>query len=160
MHHSTIRTLSAKERYESHLLSLYGPKPDNPFTLLREAVGLSHEELARRCFSTKQALIRLEQGCYEVPPQTVIDWWLNNYGLELNISELGLLDSYEQFQDETRRRHRQFFGPSLTFGMGVTHPHPLKQLRAKCYTGEGASVTEVAKALCIQQQTLSYWEKN
>ena len=156
-----MATLSAKERYESHLISLYGPKPVNIFTSLRESIGLSHAELGYKMFTTKQSLIRLEQGLFESPLPAALDFWVDNY---TGVTYSSLVDQYENYQDLMRKRHHHFFNvPVVPYAYElkgrVGDPHPLKQLRQRCYGGTGASVTEVAKALCVNQATLQYWEK-
>ncbi len=112
-------------------------------------------------FASRQALIRLEQGCFESPLPVAVDFWVKNadrYDLGI-VTEGRLMGDYETYQDAIRQRHRHFFGELLEVHTELNNPHPLRQLRNRSYGGMGCSVTEVAKALCINQSTLQHWEK-
>lgn len=150
-----VLKVNARTRYESHLDSLYGPAPLNPFTRLRNSLELSHEELARQMYTSKQSLIRLEQGCYDKPLPVAVDWWVN-YGA---VTELQITDAYEEFQQLTRTRHHQYFGPELQIDYtSVIADHPLRQL-CNSHPYFPVNVTEVAKSLCLPQATLQHWQK-
>ncbi len=161
MNHQTLARNESRAAFEQSLVDSYGPRPINPFTALRNRLGWSHETLARKMFASRQALIRLEQGCFELPLPVAVDFWIKNadrYDLGI-VTEGRLLGDYEEFQSLIRQRHHKFFGQSLEVHTVANASHPLRQLRLLCYGGMGASVTEVAKALCVNQSTLQHWEK-
>ncbi len=135
MHHTTITRNESRAEYESRLVDTYGPRPDNPFTLLRQRMNWSHEELATKMFASRQALIRLEQGCFESPLPVAVDFWVKNadrYDLGI-VTEGRLMGDYETYQDAIRQRHRHFFGELLEVHTELNNPHPLRQLRNRSY---------------------------
>ncbi len=161
MLHTTISRNDSRDAYEADLVESYGSRPENPFTTLRKRMEWSHETLARNMFASRQALIRLEQGCFESPLPVAVEYWVKNadrFGLGF-VTEGRLTGDYEEFQSLIRQRHHKFFGQSLEVHTVANAPHPLRQLPLLCYGGMGASVTEVAKALCVNQSTLQHWEK-
>lgn len=136
---------------------------DNIFRSLRQASGLSHDLLAKRCGVSKRALIFLEQGLYEQPLPRVVEFWLDEGGSLLgvrnsgiHISELSLVHGYEQFQEDTRNANRLLFGanfPDLSYGPGSLHPFTNLRLLIN-ESGVG-----VARRLCVPQSTLNLWER-
>ena len=169
MNHTTLKVLDSKAEYEARLVEQYGPKPVNVFKSLRQSIDVSHETLARMMFVSKQCLIRLEQGCYEEPLPIVVDFWTNKR--DMGISELRLRHQYEDFQEQTRLRHKGYFGSRISPGAELVpiekgFAHPLVWMRmAPRHKPDntpcrdfGVSVTEVAKALCVSQATLQHWE--
>lgn len=140
----------------------------NIFKILREASGLSHAKLAVLMRTSKHALIRLEQGLYDKPLPTALEFWLNEgrflpgiKNSEIRLTELVLIDGYESFQEQTRQRSYHYFGPNL-INLQYTGwaPHPLIQLenRAK-ELGLPYSEIGIAKALCVPQATLNLWKR-
>lgn len=140
----------------------------NIFKELRVASGLSHARLALLMNTTKHALIRLEQGLYDRPLPTVVNWWLSEGRFlpgvkqaDIRITELTLIDGYEEFQDEQRRRSYRYFGDGfnhLTYSAGS--PHPCVQLEALArLSGLPCSEIGIAKALCVPQSTLNLWKR-
>lgn len=123
----------------------------NPITEQRNELGLSHEVFANKVGCTKQAIIRLEQGCYEQILPAVLLFLVNDIGC----NELSLVDAYEGFREDTRKQHYRYFGDFApdTFS---TLLHPFICLRHNV----NASTTKVAKDLCLSQATLSHWEKH
>lgn len=147
MKHTTRTLLTALEQEEDARLAEFGPPPVNVFKELREAQSLSHQSLAMKCYVSKLALIRLEQGCFSDPLPSVIDYYVGR-----GESELRLRDAYIEFQQETRRRHYLLFGSDLTFDLSLPL-HPLRQLR------RGINPTDLSKRLCLPQATIEHFEK-
>lgn len=125
----------------------------NPFKDLRLRVGISQYELARRIKITKHAILRLEQGMYESPLPTVVTYWLDTIP---GLSRSQLLNQYEQFQIATREKNGRFLG-DFDFTNLHTSQHPLTWLRERCRPA--LNVTQVAKALCISQPIVYYFER-
>lgn len=147
MKHTTKSLLTSESEAESERINLYGPPPTNIFKELREAQHLSHQALANKCYVSKLALIRLEQGCFSDPLPSVIDYYVNR-----GESELRLRDAYIEFQQATRRRYYLLFGESLDFDLSLPQ-HPLRQLR------KGINPTDLSKRLCLPQATIEHFEK-
>lgn len=148
MNYATAPVLKRKSNAEAERFVTFGAPPVNLFKSLRQNLDLSHEQLGRLMLLSKQALIRLEQGTFERPLPTAVDWWVNNHG----ISELQLVDAYEGFQEAVRARHTRLLGPLVSVTC-VGSPHPLRQVRKEY------SLSEVSKMLCLPQATLQYFEK-
>jgi len=125
-------------------------EPVNPFRALRLREGFTVQAFADKCGVSKQALIRLEQGTYNEPLPSVLDYVVDQYCL----SHLGLCSDYAEYQDKQRQRYTRLFGdfPSVW----STSTHPLRQLRMAV----GLNPTEVSKALCFPQATLVHWEQH
>lgn len=145
-----------------------GEAVPNIFKELRVASGLSHQKLAQLMNTSKHALIRLEQGLYDRPLPTVVEFWLNEgrflpgvKNSEIRITELTLVHGYEEFQDEVRRRSNRYFGHSLSdLVYSSVCPHPLIQLEDKArLLGNPHSEIAIAKALCVPQSTLNLWKR-
>lgn len=126
--------------------------PINPFQYLRVKHHMTHAELAKAMYISKQALIRLEQGTYDVPLPAALNYWTGVH----EVSELSIVDAYENFQQEMRRAHVMLFGPDLKVDAERVF-HPLGQLRKRAKFGE-LNQTELAKVLCIGQSTIQRWE--
>lgn len=118
--------------------------------------------------TTKHALIRLEQGLYDRPLPTVVQFWLSEGRFlpgvkqsDIRITELTLIDGYEEFQDETRRRNYRYFGDGfnhLTYS--ASSPHPCIQLEDIARSlGLPCSEIGIAKSLCVPQSTLNLWKR-
>jgi DNA-binding XRE family transcriptional regulator len=140
------------------LTNLTNPtQPINPFKAIRESIKdpttgrhISHAALAKRIGCTKLSLIRLEQGTFNDPLPTVLDYFIKQ-----GYNYLSLTDGYINFQHQTRLQNCYLFGTSLT--IDVSSPdHPFKQL----YTRVHSNPTEVSKRLCIPQATLSKFERD
>lgn len=123
--------------------------PINPFKDIRQRANLSQYELARRAGVTKHAVLRLEQGMFNDPLPTLVAYFTNTF----NVSRTSLVRQYEAFQIETRENNARLLGDLLqTVPQGV---HPLTYLREKA----GFNPTSLAKALCLSQSTIGYFEK-
>lgn len=174
MNYRTAPTNSAKAKLEAERLKLHGPPPTNPFKQLRLDHGFTHDNLCSRIFISKQALIRLEQGTYDSPLPSVLEWWANHVCKSSDcpankstlrpgepIGELYLRDSYAEFQQRQRGRYKLCFGPSLEYDADELHrifnvgDHPFGVMRDRAFM----SRTEVAKSLCIPQATVEHFEK-
>lgn len=145
----TQRALKPHARIEAERTNLYGPPPINYLRRVREAADLSVQAMADKVGVTKQAMIRLEQGTYQTILPAVLDYYVANYP----DSELSLVDAYESFQEQMRKRHFKYFGDDLSTGPADQY-HPFIKLRARI----GVNPTEVAKALCIPQATIIHFE--
>lgn len=140
--HSRNRRLSARE-------SQLGPAPNNFLKELRESLSYTVQGAADEMGISKQALIRLEQGTFEHILPRALNWYLIKFG----VSELTLTDSYEEFQNKTRQRSGRLLG-DLNVPLD-TPEHPLRYLRRL----HDINPTELAKALCIPQATIVYFER-
>jgi transcriptional regulator with XRE-family HTH domain len=126
----------------------------NPFRELRTRQGISQYELARRAGISKHAILRLEQGCYAEPLPSVLEYFLKYF----DIPQYKLLEQYREFQYNIRFSNALLLGDSLTERL-LSCPvglHPLTYLRE----GVGLNPTQLAKALCISQSTIVYFEKS
>lgn len=162
--------VDARTRYESNLVSLYGPKPTNPFTHLRKSQNFTHDHLSELSFIHRLTLIKAEQGIFAEPTPALVEFWVSYYNqhtmpndlqriFNAGVSELAIVDRYENFQDEQRRRHHQYFGPRLNANLERDdNLHPLRQLRKRHVLPELGTL-EISKALCMSQATLQHWEK-
>lgn len=150
MNYRTQPLLDNKAESEELRTSTFGPKPINIFTELRNKLGLSHQQLATRLRLSKQALIRLEQGTFNQPLPTVVDYYVKSHGY----NELELTDAYEGYRQSMRKRHRILFGYQLQVITEVSE-HPFRQLRFKA----NLNPSEVAKSLCIPQATIQHFER-
>ncbi len=127
----------------------------NPFKGLREELGYTLEVMAAKTSLSKQALIRCEQGTYAQPLPALLDYYVNNFGAD----RYEFSREYEDFQKRTRASNFKLFGdelPSLVdyeVYSGNQIQHPFRQLRGSI------NPTEVAKALCIPQATITYFEQ-
>lgn len=148
MNMRTAPTLRKKALADSQRLKEFGPSPENIFKALRLNADLSLDALSGRCFVSKQALIRLEQGCFSDPLPSVVDYYTRQ-----GHSELQLRDAYLQFQELMRKRHHLLFGPSLE--VNIDGEHPLRQLRDNI----DYNPTELAKAICMPQSTILHFER-
>lgn len=148
MKRSTQLHERALDEEELQRTRTYGPQPINPFTELRQQMDFTVARFAAECDVSKQAMIRLEQGTFNGPLPRVLEYCVKNF----SVSELQLTDMYEEFQTQMRKRHKRYFG-DFDVLYGVSNVHPLRALRGK------RNPTEVAKALCIPQATLVYFER-
>lgn len=132
--------------------------PHNPFRKLRIAEGISQYELSRRVGLSKHAILRLEQGCFAEPLPSVINYFTDTHTRSRKpVSKSYLLETYRDFQYETRRSNAGLLGHNLLFTLpncpvGI---HPLTYLRE----GHGINPTALSKLLCISQSTVVYFEK-
>lgn len=124
----------------------------NPFRELRLRQGISQYDLANRIKISKHAVLRLEQGCYEKPLPSVVEYFTNHYP---DISSFSLIRQYEEFQYETRRSNAGLLGDLSTLKDCPVGDHPLTWIR----TAHGYNPTSLAKALCISQSTVVYFER-
>jgi len=124
----------------------------NPFRELRLKQGISQYDLAHRAHISKHAVLRLEQGCYEKPLPSIINYFIGFYP---NLTNYGLTAAYEEFQYETRKSHAGLLGPLTQLIDCPVGIHPLVWLR----TNYGYNPTSLAKALCISQSTIVYFER-
>lgn len=145
---TSIQRMRDKESLEKLITSNYGLPPINPFRSIRLSNDLGLQELADKIGVSKQALIRLEQGTYDKPLPKVFAYFVESFVT----SELQLMDAYEGYQTKQRLRHFRYFGELDNFDSRF---HPLRQLRHRI----DVTPTEVAKALCLPQATLTYFER-
>lgn len=156
MKFATERLHAEKAEVLKTRLDKYGPAPINVFTRLRLTAGpnnspLSHDALSRKIHVSKQALIRLEQGTFNVPLPSVVDFYVAR-----GESELRMRDAYEDYQNRMRERHEYLFGDHLEIDLNVDD-HPFRQLRYG--SNPPLNPTEVSKSLCIPQATIEHFEK-
>lgn len=126
--------------------------PVNPFRALRERQGLSQYEFARRCRISKHAILRLEQGMYAQALPAVLEYAESC----TNLSRHTLEKDYHDFQITTRENNSRLLGDiSQELQSTPVGTHPFTYLREN----RGLNQTEVAKRLCIAQNTVFYFEK-
>lgn len=132
----------------------------NPFKEIRIQQNLSQAKLAELIGVSKHAVLRLEQGMYAEPLPTILNFMCDEWGY----SHANLRLHYANFQASHRYNSGLIFGAdlrkALDYWAAVPHwhaKHPFIYLRetAKPYLNP----TEVAKALCINQTVISYFEK-
>jgi DNA-binding XRE family transcriptional regulator len=138
------------------------PVPVNPFKEARESIidgdtgrNISHATLAKRIGCTKLSLIRLEQGTFNDPLPTVL-----NYFIDRGFNYLYLTDGYINFQHAMRMKNYHYFGPNLECDAS-SDAHPFAQLRSRVILDNGvvgANSMQVSKALCLPQSTLVRFE--
>lgn len=124
--------------------------PQNPFKELRESHDLTVELMAKKMGISKQALIRLEQGCYVEPLPTALNYCASAFP----VTEYQLTVDYEAYQKLKRQSAHRYFGPIVTKLSGAHVIHPMRVLRGTI------NPTQVAKDLCIPPSTLTYFERN
>lgn len=128
------------------------PKNPNPFRVLRLKQGLSQYQLADRAGVSKHAVLRLEQGMYDKPLPSLIDYFLDTDTLPYQT----LIQEYSDFQIATREANPRLLGDIaflLTQCPVGTHPLTYLRLRNKL------NPTELAKRLCISQTIIVHFEK-
>lgn len=126
--------------------------PVNPFRALRERQGLSQYEFARRCRISKHAVLRLEQGMYAQALPAVLEYATS----VTDKSNLTYEKEYHDFQIATRESNSRLLGDLLLeLTACPVGNHPFTYLREN----RGLNQTEVAKRLCIAQNTVFYFEK-
>lgn len=150
MKRATMQRNTRLSALETDRTTKFGPPPDQYIKQLRESTGKSIQATADEMGITKQALIRLEQGTFEHVLPAAMEWYVTKLG----VSELEVSDSYEFYQTKTRERNHRVLGDTLGTPLGLDE-HPLRYLRAR----EDINPTELAKALCIPQATLTYFER-
>lgn len=121
--------------------------PLNPFKELRESNNITLELMAAKVQISKQALIRLEQGCYTDPLPTALQY----YSSAFPVSEYELVTQYADYQTTKRNKAHRYFGDIGDYHSNV---HPMRLLR------KSINPTQVAKDLCIPPATLQYFERN
>lgn len=142
--------------------------PRNPLKEIRLANNLTLDSVAFDLRTTRQYLIRVEQGVYAAPPERY-----TNYLLDLSVPEsitdravgLGMTDElvvyhlYREFQRATRKKN---FGKLLTdydFGykVGALHEHPFTSWRWA--SGIRARIG-VSKMFCVHPALISKFESS
>lgn len=128
------------------------PFKGNPFKIIRLQHNYSQYDISRMAKISKHAVLRLEQGMYESPLPTLVNFYVHQF----KVSRAQLLSDYEDFQFETRKETGRFLGAisNLLSAVGPEH-HPLTYLREL----KGLNPTEVAKRLCISQSAVVYFER-
>lgn len=131
--------------------------PINPFKEARECIidsdtgrSISHAVLAKRIGVTKLSLIRLEQGTFNDPLPTVLNYFCNN-----GFNYLALTDGYINFQYQMRAANAYYFGLDLECDPSV-ELHPFAQLRMKALNQPNHM--KVAKDLCLPQSSIHLFE--
>lgn len=127
--------------------------PTNPFSAIRAKHDFTVQGFADLCQVSKQAIIRLEQGTFNEPLPSVVDYCTNVLGV--NWSDL--VGDYETFQHLQRARYPRLFG-AIPYDW-VADVHPMRWLRGNAPVTP-LTPTEVAKALCFSQATLVHWERH
>lgn len=122
----------------------------NPFRRLRAKEGISQYELAARAGVSKHAILRLEQGMYDKPLPTVLDYFLENF----RVSEKDLLSDYSDFQIAVREENARLLGDIANLIDLPVGTHPLTFLREHAQL----NLTELAKKLCISQTVVFNFE--
>lgn len=142
---------------KKYLSSLTSPEVFNPFKNARLGLEKPMQQIANEAGLSKQALIRTEQGTYDVPPERLIEYYLD-HGHSYN----ELVNGYREFQVATRQRHHKIFGEP--FGRFVySGKHPLDYLLTICWsTADGTPVgpmnpTEFSKLMCVNQSVVDYF---
>ena len=126
----------------------------NPFKELRESLNLTLEELARKTALSKQAIIRCEQGTYSQPLPALMSFAFNR-----GENEHDFATRYADFQHRTRHANAYMFGDSLPNRLEY-RVYSADNLEHPFRTVRGAyNPTEVAKALCVPQATITYFER-
>lgn len=126
----------------------------NPFKELRESLNLTLEQLARQTALSKQAIIRCEQGTYSQPLPALMSFAVNR-----GENENDFTNRYNDFQYRTRYANAYLFGDSLPNRLEYrvysadNLEHPFRTIRGSY------NPTEVAKALCVPQATITYFER-
>lgn len=124
----------------------------NPFRALRQRSGLSQYEIAKRAGVSKHAVLRLEQGCYDQPLPSLIEYFTEHH----DITNVQLRNSYRDFQYKRRLESLDCLGESIADSLELCPVgiHPLVFLR----TLEHLNPTQLAKMLCISQSTVVHFE--
>lgn len=138
---------------------------DNPFKLIRIHAGLSQQNLANKVGISKHAVLRSEQGMYVEPLPSLLNYMCNNFP----VGRLTLIQQYERFQVYTRETSGRLLGDmeseldtwhtylhSSPTALSPYQLHPLVWLR----TIRGYNPTSLAKAICVNQTVVNYFEKN
>lgn len=126
----------------------------NPFKELRESLNLTLEQLALKTALSKQAIIRCEQGTYSQPLPALM-----SFALSRGENEHDFTNRYSDFQYRTRYANAYLFGRTLPNRLEYrvysadNLEHPFRTVRGTY------NPTEVAKALCVPQATITYFER-
>jgi DNA-binding XRE family transcriptional regulator len=126
-------------------------REDNPFRKFRTELGISQTEFAKRAGVSKHAILRLEQGMYDKPLPSVVEYVTS----QSDLTNYSLLKDYEYFQQATRQDNELIFGAMALRLMNCpVGTHPLTYLRDL----QGLNQTELAKRLCISQTVINNFE--
>lgn len=138
---------------------------DNPFKLIRVHAGLSQQNLANKVGISKHAVLRSEQGMYVEPLPSLLNYMCNNFP----VGRLSIIQQYERFQVYVREQSGRLLGDidkeldnwhhhlhNSPSPLSAYQLHPLVWLRII----RGYNPTSLAKAICVNQTVVNYFEKN
>lgn len=138
---------------------------DNPFKLIRVHAGLSQQALANKVGISKHAVLRSEQGMYVEPLPSLLNYLCKHFP----VGRIEVIQQYERFQVHTREASGRLLGDmeseldkwytylrSSPTTLNTYQLHPLVWLR----TIRGYNPTSLAKAICVNQTVVNYFEKN
>lgn len=163
MKHTTVKDAVRREAERAYLDKVHGPSEPCVFRTLRLNAGLSLQGLAIQTGLSKNALVRAEQGTYANPLPSLVEYWVSR--LTSQVTELTIVESYEDYQYAQRKRFLHYFGPNLQAGYDpLDDLHPFRQLRHSRpshvdFLPLPVGLTEVSQDLCLPVDTLRFWEK-
>lgn len=130
------------------------PLVPNPFTSIRENLGLTADQVARDLNMHRNSVLRTEQGQYDAPPEDLLEY----YGLAGTMRE-GTLRAYNSWRVLMRQaNYGLLFDTNLTAQTsleGTAPQHPFKTWRLS--SGVKALNT-IAKAFALHQGILFRYE--
>lgn len=126
-------------------------REDNPFRKFRNELGLSQTAFGKNAGVSKHAILRLEQGMYDKPLPSVVEY-------VTSISDLThyqLSEQYAHYQRAVRNEEPMIFGSmNLRLQSCPRKVHPLTYLREL----QNLNQTELCKRLCISQTVINNFE--
>jgi DNA-binding XRE family transcriptional regulator len=122
---------------------------NNPFREIRLVKQLTIMHIADAANVTKHNVIRTEQGMSIQPPPTLLNYFVETFP----VSRLEMINQYEKFQVHQRSLKPRILGNLRSYSPGV---HPFIWLRHNY----GYNPTSLAKALCLNQTVVVYFESN
>lgn len=146
-------------------------KPTNPLREMRLALGYSLDRVAADLDTTRQFVIRAEQGVYATPPPALTDYLLtktdalldeslipdrindravlfnNPAAVGLGRGDIGIVyHLYAKFQSETRKANYGKLSPTFAFDKVTEGQHPFVVWRMR--SGISARI-RISKYLCV-----------
>lgn len=126
-------------------------REDNPFRKFRNELGLSQTAFGKSAGVSKHAILRLEQGMYDKPLPSVVEFVVSNSDL----THYQISEAYTSFQRAVREEDHLIFGAmALRLQSCPRGQHPLTYLRNL----QGLNQTELCKRLCISQTVINNFE--
>lgn len=134
------------------------PLVPNPFTSIREDLGLTADQVARDLNMHRNSVLRTEQGQYDAPPEDLLEY----YGLASTMRE-GTLTAYSSWRVLIRQAnfgllHIAKLGTQTEWSIPLDHSnitHPLKFWRQ---TSGVKALNTIAKAFALHQGILFRYE--